>query len=186
MSVEGVDANAQPLQEVVRSMARPLAASTRVGVDYERFYRSEIGPLTALTAAITGSNLIAEDLAQEALLKAYKQWDRVGALAKPGAWTRRVAINQALSSRRRRLSELKAKLRLQPEPTLLAAPSHHAHVWQAVAELPGQQRAAIALHYLEDLPIDEIAEILSVSESTARVHLHRGRNALVTLLEEPS
>ncbi len=51
-----------------------------------------------------------------------------------------------------------------------------------MAKLPGKQRAAIALHYLEDRPINEIAEILDISHATARVHLHRGRQALAKTL----
>jgi len=47
-----------------------------------------------------------------------------------------------------------------------------------VAARPKNQRAAIALHYLEDRSIAEIAEILDIAPATARVHLHRGRAAL--------
>ena len=54
----------------------------------------------------------------------------------------------------------------------------------AVAALPGQQRAAVALFYVEDRTTAEIAEILGCSESTARVHLHRGRQALALTLKE--
>ena len=55
-------------------------------------------------------------------------------------------------------------------------------IWKAVGKLPGKQPAAIALHHLEDRPIDEIAEILEISSATARVQLHRGRQSLATPL----
>ena len=143
--------------------------------------------MVALAAAVTGSNLAAEDIAQEALVRAYRRWDRVAAYDKPGAWLRRVTINLALSSRRRAAGELRARLRLgqgrETGPTLGPAPSDHDEVWAAVRRLPGQQRAAIALHYLEDRPVAEIAEILECAESTAKVHLHRGRAALAELLD---
>ena len=48
--------------------------------------------------------------------------------------------------------------------------------------LPMKQRAAVALHYLEDRPVDEIAELIGCADSTARVHLHRGRKALFAAL----
>ena len=46
------------------------------------------------------------------------------------------------------------------------------------------QRAAIVMHYLEDRPIAEIAEIMRCSPSTVKVHLHRGRNRLAEILGE--
>jgi RNA polymerase sigma-70 factor (ECF subfamily) len=54
----------------------------------------------------------------------------------------------------------------------------------AVGHLPRAQRAAIVLHYYEDRPVAEIAQLLGCSESTARVHLHRGRRRLAALLRE--
>ena len=51
-------------------------------------------------------------------------------------------------------------------------------VWAAVADLPRNQRAAVALFFLEDRTITEIADILDISPSTARVHLHRARQTL--------
>ncbi len=147
---------------------------------FDDFYRTEFGPLTGVAAAVSGDRSIAEDLAQEALRRAHDRWDRVGALDKPGAWARRVTINLALSARRRRTIDLKARLKLgaRRERTLAEPGEIHDDVWQAVAELPGNQRVAIALHYLEDRSVEEIAEILECAPGTARVHLHRGRTAL--------
>ncbi len=139
--------------------------------------------MVALAAAVTGNALSAEDIAQEALVRAYRRWDRISSFDKPGAWLRRVTINLALSNRRRAATEFKARLRLGAEPSLSAAPAQHDEVWAAVRGLPGQQRAAIALHYLEDRPVAEIAEILDCAESTAKVHLHRGRTALAAMLD---
>ncbi len=152
---------------------------------YQAFYHRELPAMAALAAAVTGSHVQAEDIAQDALIKAYQRWDTVSTYDKPGAWLRRVTINQALSARRRATAEVKAKLRLGAErvPTLAPAPAVHDDVWAAVRSLPGKQRAAVALHYLEDLPVAEIAEILDCAESTAKVHLHRGRAALAEKLE---
>ncbi len=158
------------------------------GVDFDRFYRRELPAMVALAAAITGSTVAAEDLAQEALVRAFNRWDDIGLYDKPGAWLRRVTINLALSNRRRVGAELRARLRLG-DNRLTAVEPHPERfddVWQAVAKLPGQQRAAVALHYLEDRPVSDIAEILACSESTARVHLHRGRSTLASLLEGAS
>jgi RNA polymerase sigma factor (sigma-70 family) len=48
----------------------------------------------------------------------------------------------------------------------------------ALARLPARQRAAVALAYLEDLPVDDIAKALGCAVSTAKTHLARGRDAL--------
>ena len=55
---------------------------------------------------------------------------------------------------------------------------------RAVASLPAQQRAAVALFYLEDRPVDEVAHLLKVSTSTAKQHLHRARARLAEVLAE--
>jgi RNA polymerase sigma-70 factor (ECF subfamily) len=54
--------------------------------------------------------------------------------------------------------------------------------WDAVRALPARQAQAIALHYLEDRPVAEIAEILGCAPATVKVHLHRGRRALADTL----
>lgn len=154
-----------------------------VAHDFDDFYRRELSAMVALAGAITGSNIVAEDLAQEALVRAYKQWDKIGRYDKPGAWLRRVTINLALSTRKRLGAELKAKLRLSNAPTTAPTDGQFDDVWEAVAKLPGKQRAAVALHYLEDRSVADIATILDCSESTAKVHLHRGRTQLASLLE---
>ncbi len=166
----------------------PLARSATYS-DFDAFYRRELPAMVALAGAITGNTIAAEDLAQEALLRAYNRWDEVGTYDKPGAWVRRVTINLALTNRKRIATELKAKLRLRNNDRTRAAhvvephPPRFDDVWSAVAKLPGQQRAAVALHYLEDRSVADIAEILDCSESTARVHLHRGRSTLASTLE---
>lgn len=164
-----------------------LPAMTRARpseTDFDAFFRRERVGLVALAAAVSGSHLAAEDLAHEALTRAYQRWDRLVEYDKPGAWVRRVTINLALSSRKRLANEAKARLRLRAEPTMAPAPEIHDDVWAAVKQLPGKQRAAVALHYLEDRSTAEIAEVLDCAEATARVHLHRGRQALGEMLEE--
>ncbi len=153
-------------------------------IEYEDFYRREYPAMVALAAAVSGSRLIAEDLAQEALTRAFRRWDRIGGYDRPGAWLRRVTINLALSRRRQLAAEVKLRLRLAPPPAGTVMPEGDDAVWEAVRRLPGQQRAAVALHYLEDRPVAEIAELLGCAEPTARVHLHRGRRALASMLEK--
>lgn len=150
---------------------------------FEEFYRREFPSLVALATAMVGR--WAEDVAQEAMVRAHERWAVVSTLDRPGAWVRRVAINLATSRLRRAARETKALVRLRGEVGAVELPDHDDELLAAVARLPGNQRAAIALHYLEDEPVAGIAEILGCSPSTARVHLHRGRTALAAALGGP-
>lgn len=147
--------------------------------DFDAFFRTEYPAMVALAAAVSRSPHLAEDLAQEAMVRARRHWDRIAAYDRPGTWVRRVTINLALNSRRGVAREARTRLawweRREPaeqpqalDPDLL----------DALRTLSPQQRAAVALHYLEDRSTLEIAGLLGCSESTARVHLHRGRHAL--------
>ena len=147
---------------------------------FETFFRREYKPMVALAAAVSGSPDGAEDIAQEAMVRARRHWGRIGAYDKPGTWVRRVTINLAISSRRRLALEARTRLAWweRREPTEQQPPALDPDLLRALGALSPQQRAAISLHYLEDRSTAEIADLLGCSESTARVHLHRGRLAL--------
>lgn len=153
--------------------------------DFDTFYQREFRQVVALAYSLSGSRLAAEDLAQEAFIAAHQQWEKVGRYESPGAWVRRVVSNKSISLFRKRTSEAKAVTRLAmgrqvPLPEL-AAPDDE--FWQMVRELPKRQAQAVALHYLEDRPVAEVAEILDCTESTAKVHLHKARKALAKRLK---
>lgn len=150
---------------------------------FDAFYVREFPKMVALAAAVSGSRSLAEDIAQEAMLRAHRRWEQVARYDKPGAWVRRVTINVATSAVRRRAVEARKLARLGATGAVLAPPEPEDEaVWEAVGRLPGKQRAAVALFYLEDRSTRDIAQILECSESTARVHLHRGRAALAAAL----
>jgi len=156
------------------ALAEELSAAT-----FETFFRREYKPMVALAAAVAGSAELAEDIAQEAMVRARRHWDRVSAYDKPGTWVRRVTINLALSSRRKVALEAKARLAWwEPREPSEQPQGLDPELVAALRTLSPQQRAAVALHYLEDRSTPEIADLLGCSESTARVHLHRGRQAL--------
>jgi RNA polymerase sigma-70 factor (ECF subfamily) len=71
------------------------------------------------------------------------------------------------------------------EPVEAAEPSAptSARFWAAVRALPERQRAAVALHYIDDLSIDEIAGILQVSPGTIKTSLFKARRSLAVTLE---
>jgi len=152
--------------------------------DFAAFFAREFSSIALISGTTAGDRSSGEDIAQEAFNRAHREWERIGAFDKPGAWVRRVAINLALTRRRSIGREARAILRLGGG--LRTTVDDHRHgdpqVWQAVKTLPPQQRAAIALHYFEDRPVIEIADLLGCSRSTATSHLHKARTRLAELL----
>lgn len=153
-------------------------------VGFDAFFTRELPRLVTVLTAVTGDQMVAEELAQEAMLRAHQRWARISRYDLPGAWVRRVALNLASQSRARRRSEHRALARVvdQGRPAL-AEPTHD--FWAIVRQLPPRQAAAVALHYLEDRPVSEVATILGCAEGTAKAHLHKGRAALARLLQTP-
>lgn len=153
--------------------------------DFAQLVRGESRGLIAAVQAIVGDRSRAEEIVQDAFEKGYRSWWRVSRLDRPGAWVRRVAINEAISVARRRSSEHRAVERLGSLATWSAgvdvdplAALDDEGVWAAVRALPADQAAAIALRYGADLGVDEVADTLGCTVPAARSLLHRGRTAL--------
>ncbi len=151
----------------------------RAVVSFEAFYEREIRSVIGLAYALSGSSSAAEDLAQDAFLAAHRDWDRISRYDRPEAWVRRVVSNLAVSLFRRTVREARAIARIaRPSVILPELPAEADEFWGAVRSLPKRQAQAVALHYLEDRPVAEIAEILECTESTVKVHLFKGRRRL--------
>lgn len=151
---------------------------------FEAFYRRELPKLVALSRALCGPS-IADDIAQEAMLTAFRKWDVVAQLDIPEAWVRHVCLNVATSALRRRTIEAAALLRLSSRRELAPLPIELEAFWVAVRALPRRQAQAAALRYVYAMPVREIAATLGCSEGSAKVHLSRGRAALARALGTP-
>ena len=152
---------------------------------FDAFFSRERDAVLGLAFALTGDPAVAEDVAQDAFLEAYRKWDRIGAYDQPAAWVRRVVANMAVSAFRRRRGELRMLTQLgarQPRFAPEISPSTLAF-WQAVRSLPKRQAQVAALFYLEDRTIAEVAQILKIAEGTVKKHLHDGRKALAQKLD---
>lgn len=156
---------------------RPAMAQA-TGNDFERFYQREYGPVVRVLVGMTGRWPLAEELAQEALLSAYREWPRVQQLDRPDLWLRRVAINRAVSTRRRLVAELAAIARVRAGPVPDDEVAIDGPVWAEVKKLPRRQAAALVLSAVEGLTFDEIGEVLGCSGETARTHFRRARERL--------
>jgi RNA polymerase sigma factor (sigma-70 family) len=163
---------------------RPLAVS--LGETFETFYAREYRPLVGLTYVLSGSRTTAEDLAQEAMTVTYRRWSRVSATDSPTGYLRRTAANLAASAVRRRVAEGRALLRLGRRATATTEvpflPPDDDAFWAEVRRLPRRQAQAVALRYLYDCPVLEVAEVMGISEGAAKSHLHRARTTLTSVL----
>ncbi|WP_426573493.1 SigE family RNA polymerase sigma factor [Aquihabitans sp. McL0605] len=152
---------------------------------FDAVFRADHRAIVALVWALSGSRAVAEEITQEAFLKAHVRWDRIGRYDNPGAWVRRVAINLATSNRRRGQAEERALGRIGG---VSEAADRTADVvgadrfWSAVRTLPERQQAVVALHYLEDRSVVDVAEVLGIAEGTVKAHLHKARAALAARL----
>lgn len=167
----------------MRERTYPIVGTEEV-LAFEDFYRKEYRAVVGLAYALSGSRWAAEDLAQEAFLAAHDDWARVSAYDQPGAWVRRVVANRSMSVLRRRTVEAKAMMRLAlgERSILPAMPAESADFWEGVRALPRRQAQVLALHYLEDRPVAEVAEILGIAPGTVKKHLFDGRRAVARRL----
>jgi RNA polymerase sigma-70 factor, ECF subfamily len=161
--------------------ATPIAAQR----DFGRFFVDEYRPVLRLAYALSGEMSAAEDIAQDAFLAALRHWPRVAAYDNPAAWVRRVAANKAVSRRRRLRNETKAYARLVARRRTDDAtpPGPDPGFWLAVRSLPPRQAQVIALYYLEDRSVAEIAVVLGLAEGTVKSALHAGRRSLAAKLD---
>lgn len=153
--------------------------------EFDAFYRAYYPRLVAMAFALVGDLDEAQDVAQEAFCRVWRRWDVVSRYEQPIAWTRRVAANLA-TSRWRHLRVARAHLRReQRPPDLPGLDPDHVAVVAALRHLPADQRRAVVLHHVVDLPVTEVAEELGVPVGTVKAWLHRGRQTLACLLADP-
>lgn len=156
-------------------------APLRLPGSFDAFYQEHYSGLVQLAFVLSGSRYGAEDVAQDALVAAWKKW---GELEQPLAWTRRVVANLAVSAIRRRMAEGRAMARFavgRGEP-IAELPEPDTEFWAAVRALPTRQRQMVALYYLGDCSVGEIALTLGCAEGTVRATLHKGRLRLASRL----
>jgi len=152
---------------------------------FEVFYFREYPRVVGLLQGLLGSRLVAEELAQETFLVAYRDWGRISGLDNPRAWVRKVAMNQRGSFLRAYLRQQQAQARdslTEHAEDSIKLADDHAEVWRAIRTLPASQAQVIALHYYEDYSIGQIAAALGKAPGTIKAQLHDARQRLARLL----
>ena len=166
---------AHPLQPIV-GLARTADVQT-VHVVFEASYRRLVGQLYAVCGDLTE----AEEVVAEAFARAVQHQRTFERLDNPEAWLRTVAVNVSRTRYRR---GLRVVHREHDEARRPALDDERLALVAALRRLPTAQREAIALFYLADLPIHEVATATGVTVGTVKSRLSRGRAALAVLLAD--
>lgn len=137
--------------------------------------------------AITHDSSAAEDILQEAFLRLYTHADRIDTSLPLAPWLYRVTVNLSYSwhtrRKRRRLpldtviERLTSPLRQSPEPTTERNEVRR-KVQEAIDALTFNQRVVVVLHYLNDMSVQEIADVLDCPVGTVKSRLFYARAAL--------
>jgi RNA polymerase sigma factor (sigma-70 family) len=147
-------------------------------VRFEEFFEDEHDRLFKALYFVTGNRQDAEELMQDAFMKLWERWDRIGRISDPTGYLFRVALNGFRMRRRRAKTAL---LRLAPVTEvrdLFAEAEMRADVQQLLLDLTVRQRAALLLVDLLGYPSEQAARILRVRASTVRALATQGRKAL--------
>ena len=164
-------------------LGRPIGINeTAAAVEpFEDFVRDARSRLIGLAYSLSGDRGTAEDIVQDALLATHRAWADVD---QPLAYARRTVANLCASRVRRIGRERRALTRWFGQGSVAFAELEpaDAEFWRAVGALPPRQREVIALHYVDDLSVDDIATALEISTGTVKSTLHDARRALARTL----
>ena len=131
---------------------------------------------------ISGDFGIAQELAQEALVRAFGHLASLRDGARFGAWVVKIARNLARSWQRRAARGEVSLQDLQPEPVARDDPAHQAAerdvIRRALSALPEPNRLALTMFYINGYTYDEIGSLLEQPATTVRGRVHRGRRQL--------
>ncbi|MCX4787167.1 MULTISPECIES: SigE family RNA polymerase sigma factor [unclassified Streptomyces] len=152
--------------------------------DFDAFYTATAKRLVATVYAVTGDLAEAEDAVQEAYVRAWQRWDRLAREGDPLPWVRTVAVRLAISTWRRTRNRVRAHFRHGPPTEVPGLSVDRVALVGALGELSVEQRQAVVLHHLLDLPVEEVAREAGVSNGAVRTRLHRARKILGERLAE--
>jgi len=143
---------------------------------FEAAVRPHYPPLVRRLVVVLGDEHDAEDIAQDAYLRAFRSWDRFDG-ADVRAWLYTIALRLAFNQVRRRRRWLGILGRAEPAPWMDRSDPD---LWEALCRLDGRTRAALLLNVLDGYTHREIADMFAVPEGTVASWISRGRAALRT------
>jgi RNA polymerase sigma-70 factor, ECF subfamily len=146
--------------------------------EFEEFFRAEYPGLVRAFFVLTADQAEAEELAQEAMARAYERWDRVGAMASPAGYIYRTGVNLNRHRLRHLAVQARRLLTMVRDPQTEQAPGVRREIAEAIASLSVAQREAFMLVEWLGLSAEEAARTLGISPISVRSRVHRARGAL--------
>ena len=170
-------------------MSEPIALS-EVVVDefeasrtFEAFYEAEARTLFRRLWLVTGNRDEAEELMQDAFVKVWERWDRVGNMDEPVGYLYRTAMNLFRKRYRRAMLAVRRTVGLAPSNDDFADVDDRQVVRRVLATLPPRQRAALVLTEMLGFTTKEAGGVLGVTDATIRSLTRHGRDAFRTVME---
>ena len=158
---------------------------------FERLYRQHRNRIYAVLWRIAGNDpALAEDLLQEAFVRAWQKLDSFRGEARFATWLHRLSVNVALSNRRIRVRRLERETALEGEAERTATGAKDVYedqrmdLEQAIAKLPERARTVLVLFDIEGYSHAEIAEIAGMAVGSSKAQLHRARKLVREELEK--
>ncbi|MDT0268645.1 SigE family RNA polymerase sigma factor [Streptomyces sp. DSM 44915] len=151
---------------------------------FDVFYTASVGRVIGQLYAMTGDLAEAQDVVQEAYVRAWQRWADLDLDGAPEAWVRTVAWRLAVSRWRRMRTALSFARRQGPPASVPPPEPHHVLLVEALRRIPETQRRAVVLHHLCDLSVEQVAAETDAPVGTVKSHLSRGRAALARLLTD--
>jgi len=145
---------------------------------FEELYRRHAGRVYAVCLRIVGDPARAEDLSQEAFVRAWRGLKGFRGDSRLSSWLHRIAVNVALRDLRRN-----ARQEVELDETVHAAPAQSGPIAlrdleQAIQALPDRARTVFVLHDIEGYSHEEVGELAGMAAGTSKAQLHRARKLL--------
>ncbi len=165
---------------------------------FEKLVELHQNAVIGTVAKMLGSNMDAEDIAQQVFIRLWKSAAKYEVRAKFTTFLYTITRNLVFNESRRRKNKKEQSLEekeevsfkqiedlgsVNPEKELLKAEMRN-HVDEAIAQLPEKQRMAVVLRRYENMPYEEIADVLELSVSAVKSQLFRARTSLRELLSQ--
>ena len=164
--------------------APPLSRHDALALLHQRHYPE----LVRLAFALTGDWSLAEELAQETFVRAWRSWTNLRNQQSAPAYLRTTVVNLARTSLRRRLKEARevqdTAAARDAEPPEFTGPATRVDVLRALAILPQRKRECVVLRYYLDLSEAQTAHALGISVGTVKSQTARALQQLRPLLAQ--
>lgn len=149
---------------------------------FEEFAAEQLPGVLRFAAILAGDRALAEDLAQEVLIRAHSRWGKIGSLDRPEYYVRKMILHEFLHWRRREWRQIPSGAASDVDrrsvPDHAVGYAERDALFAKIGKLPARQRAVLALRYYEGLSDTEIADLIGCKPGTVRGYATRALAAL--------